>query len=147
MLHYQISDLFGKRFSPSLDLQLEIADVSNDEIKLKGILYNFGRTIAKYPMCIWTITNGQYTMTLAGQIIFQTRISIAQYTPGSDTIIYPLIHIQLPELTIRATESNPIRPILFECSICAESTPAQIYNFSIDPLERQVILINKSLLQ
>jgi hypothetical protein len=148
MLHYQISDLFGKRFAPSLDLQLEIADVSDDEIKLKGILYNFGRAIAKYPMCIWTITNGEYTMTLTGQVLLQRRISIAQYTPGSDTVIYPLIHLQLPELTIRATESNPINgPILLECSICAESTPTQIFNYKIEPLERQVQLTNKSLLQ
>lgn len=146
MLHYQISDLFGRRFAPSLDLKLEITDTSENEIKLNGILYNFGRAIAKYPMCLWAITNGQYDMTLAGQVLLQRRTSVAQYTPGSDTVIYPLVHLRLPELAIRATNSNPINsPILLECTICAEAAPAQVYSYEIEPFERQIILTNKGL--
>jgi hypothetical protein len=148
MLHYQISDLFGKRFAPSLDLEIEITNISDNEIKLKSTLYNFGRAIAKYPMCLWAITNGQYNMTLAGQLLFQRRVSVAQYSPGSDIVIYPQVHLQTPELIIIATDPKPIHsPILLECTICAESIPAQVYSYKIEPLERQVTLINKKTLQ
>jgi hypothetical protein len=148
MLHYQISDLFGKRFAPSLDLELEIANISDNEIKLKGIIYNFGRAIAKYPMCLWVAINGEYNMTLEGMLDFNQRKSIAQYTPGSNTVIYPLVHLRLPDLKITATESNAIHsPIVLECTICAEATAAKKYTYKVEPLEQKLILTDKGLLQ
>src|SRR5258708_20583608 len=40
MLHYQINDLFGKRFAPVLDLEVEIVSILDYDITLKTTIYN-----------------------------------------------------------------------------------------------------------
>ncbi len=145
MVHYQISDLFGKRFAPDLDLQVEIVyGASNQPMTLQTTIYNFGRAIAKYPMCIWEITEGPYHFTES-----VGNKTVSQYIPGPNIVIYPYVHHSVPSRLIAANSSDTMmsEPITLEYTICAESTSAQRYVYRVYPIERRIELISKSFIQ
>lgn len=149
MLHYQIHDLFGKRFGPSLDLHLEIENILGNEFTLVTVINNFGRAIAKYPMCLWHLTSGDYSILNVGPYPnLNQKPKFGQYTPGADTVIYPYIHLRTFDVRMRANSSDSVaEPITLECTICAELSPAIKYNFKIYPSEQRIELIDKSQVQ
>lgn len=147
MLHYQINDLFGKRFAPSLDLQLGIENILGNEFTLSTIICNYGRAIAKYPMCLWELNSGDYSIIRVG-LFGNQKPTFGQYIPGADVVVYPYLHLRTHDVRIRANSSDSIaEPIALACTICAESSPAIKYNFKIYPSEQRIELESKSLIQ
>lgn len=142
MLHYQISDLFGKRFAPSLEPEVMIENAENDGFTLRIVIHNRGRAIAKYPMCLSEVINGPYN--LAGWLSQTPKI--AQYTPGFNQlqVIYPFIGHAPPLLKLVA-EQPPFsgQPTILRCIICAELAPATAYIFQINPTTQHIELLNK----
>ncbi len=149
MLHYQINDLFGKRFGPSLDLQLEIENILGNEFTLSTVICNYGRAIAKYPMCLWKLDSGDYSIIRVGPGPFGNKEpTFGQYIPGANVVVYPYLHLRIHDVRIRANSSDSIaEPIVLECTICAELSPAIKYNFKIYPSEQRIELINKFTVQ
>ena len=146
MLHHQISDLFGKRLAPSLDLEIKIESVESDGFTLRIIIHNHGRAVAKYPACICQVVNGFYNLTGWTQ---QTP-KIAQYTPGINQIqvIYPFIGNMPPLLKFTAEQPQfSGESAILQCTVCADLAPATVYLFIINPSTQSVELRGKHAIQ
>lgn len=142
MLHHQISDLFGQRFAPSLDLEVKIESIEGNGLNLQFYLQNRGRAIAKHPMCVCQVLFGAYNLT--GWTPQSPKI--VQYTPTFNQVqvIYPFIGHMPPLLKVVAEQQGlPEQTLVLQCIICAELAPATAYIFHINPKALTVLLQDK----
>ena len=62
MVHYQISDLFGKRLAPDLDLIFQKEASGENLLKFRIFIRNQGRAVAKYVTCVCQMIDGSYEL-------------------------------------------------------------------------------------
>lgn len=138
MDHYQVNDLFGKRLAPSLEVSFTAKSIqANQTIELQGLLRNYGRVIAKYPMCLIGIISPQYKFAITGSPDGWNTVTekSAQYTPAGDNVVYPSIGLKLNTLPIIASSPEDYgTPLLLSCIFCAELTQPKQYRFQLIPL-------------
>ncbi len=137
MEHYQISDLFGKRLAPSLEVAFTATIRPADKsILVTGTISNLGRMIAKYPMCIITIQSEQYKFAITGSPAGWNNVNekTAQFTPGGRDVVYPSIGLGLRLLQIAALSPEAYgSTLILTCLFCAEGTQPKLYTFLLSP--------------
>jgi hypothetical protein len=139
MVHYQINDLFYKRVVPDLDVLAGVQDFSNNSFKLRLVLRNSGRAVAKYPMCLVNIVEGPYTISANGANWTNQNPQVFQYSPGVAIIIYTAIPLDIGQLTITNTNTPPDKSqVTIRCLTCAEDATAKETFLYIDPNTQKI---------
>jgi hypothetical protein len=135
LAHFQINDLFYKRFAPELDVLIEPRDFTDDSFKIRLIIRNSGRAIAKYPFCLVNITEGPYTISSSGGAGWGTQNSqTIQYSLGQNGVIYTALPHDTGLLALTSTTTPPSKaPLTLRFITCAEDAPAKEITLYIDP--------------
>ncbi len=133
MEHYQISDLFGKRLAPSLDIELKWqSGGSIDHFFLHPIIHNKGRAIAKYVLCTFTMENSSFS--IANTHNWGNHNGVWEFHTGVNSVVYPDKPLDTDSLFFRL--NNPgvdIMPIIFHFGLYAEDMVGKEVTLIVDP--------------
>ena len=91
MKHFQISDLFGRRTAPDLDIELKTIHGMNEDrghFTLEPLILNRGQAVAKYTTCFCSIISGPYLIKQSRWIVEKDKKS-CQNSTGITSVIYP----------------------------------------------------------
>lgn len=147
MKHYQISDLFGRRLAPSLEVSLSKSMGKNEDkghFSFNPLIHNKGQSVAKYVTCICKIISGSYKIIQSKWHIRQDLDNkVCQYSTGFNSVIYPEIpqntgYIEFqPINSLEETKSN-LEPLVLSFGLYAEGMTARENKFFIIPSQNQV---------
>ncbi len=133
MEHYQIYDLFGKRFAPSLDIELETKGSNVNSFFLHPIIHNRGRAVAKYVLCTFTMENSPYSIRHA-QGNWGNHNGIWESNAGVDIVVYPDRPLDTDGLFfVLGNPDAEISPITFHFGLYAEDMVGKKVTLTVDP--------------
>lgn len=133
MQHFQIADLFGKRFAPDLDVELERGSGSPDVFSLHPVIYNRGRAVAKYMMVSFTMDHNTYTIAYAAQT-WGIHEGVWEYHAGVNVVVYPDRPFRADFLTFKLSAANAqVQPITFHFELYAEDMQGKKKTLTFDP--------------
>jgi hypothetical protein len=133
MKHFQIADLFGKRFAPDLEIELKESFLIPSPLRmLYPVIINRGRAVAKYAMCACRVKHPSVRVILGDSAWVHAVNENCYYVEmGSDKVIYPdssritgAFPIDRSSLTL---EDTPV--LKFE--VYAEDMPMKSFSFGI----------------
>jgi Putative DNA-binding domain len=133
MEHYQINDLFGKRFAPSLDIELKRQGSDVDHFFLHPIIHNKGRAVAKYVLCTFTMENSPYSIQHA-QGSWGNHNGVWEFHAGVNNVVYPDRPLDTDGLFFTLSNSGAeIKPIIFHFGLYAEDMTGKKVTLTVDP--------------
>jgi schlafen family protein len=122
MKHYQIADLFGRRFAPDLAIEVHRRKGMNEEkghFTLVPILANRGRAVAKYVTCLCEIVQGPYRVFQAKWAKHDGEKS-CQYQTGANIVIYPDVSTDTGYIELAPEDETKQAPVVLRFGIYAE---------------------------
>jgi len=152
MEHYEISDLFGRRRKPFLYLVIELLEVkledSSYNFKVRFLLGNSGKAIAKYVRFVATFTNLEIVSSDRAEkfrrIDFLRRGKPSLQYDSGDGIFYPILSLtSIGDYTFKVQDSQ--NPIKIAYSLIAENMD-YFYDeivFNISTLQESQEIIKK----
>ncbi len=141
MQHYQISDMFGRRMRPNLDIVVN--DVKNNITTQKNgertqlvtidmKIINSGRATAKYVTCLCSLLGGGNTLSGLGGGWVQGVGGNAQFETKQDHVIHPDLPLHTGRLAIfnaLKPDETGNNPVILHIRMYAEDMPGKVKNF------------------
>lgn len=156
MYHYQIADLFGRRYAPELDLEITRVDSSitlstaagdTRKVMLDLVLHNRGRAPAKYLACVCNIVEGAYRVNPPQPWSVHSAQLECRYERPDLRILYPSLPLELGRLSFlqQIGDASPYDDtMVIEFRLFAEDMrPVRVLT-EIDPINRKVLDIQNS---
>ena len=134
MLHFEISDSFGKRLKPDLQLKISKVKGANEDrghISIKPVIVNLGRNIAKYVTCICVIESPDIKIWQSKWQVREDKKS-CQFTITIGNVIHPTMNFEtgyIELMPINTDQSIDEASLLF--ILYAENTEPKKFNFKI----------------
>lgn len=151
MHHYQIADLFGRRYAPELDLEIIRVDSSitlssavgdTRKVMLDLVLHNRGRAPAKYLACVCNIVEGAYRVNPPQPWSSGSAQLECRYERPDLRILYPSLLLELGRLSFlqQMGDSSPYDDnLVIEFRLFAENMRPVRLLAEIDPVNRKVL--------
>lgn len=131
MVHYQISDLFGKRLDPDLELIFQKEDSGENLLKFRILLQNQGRAVAKYVMCTCSVVGGSYEVLNSD---WQKREENRwQFATGFYSVVYPEEPYNSGTFTYKLLENATEKSLSLRIGLYAEGMTGKNYTYTVDP--------------
>jgi hypothetical protein len=132
MLHFQIADLFGKRFAPNLDIELKWGSGTTDHFILHPLIHNEGRAVAKYVLGTFTIENSPYTIQHSQ--CWGNHSGIWEFQSGANLVVYPDRALDTDGLYFQSLVPNvEVKPLIFHFGLYAEGMVGREVTLTVDP--------------
>ncbi len=128
MVHYQISDLFGKRLAPDLDLRFQKEDSEENLLKFRIFILNQGRAVAKYVTCVCQMIDGSYELVNSDWQKFGE--DEWKFAVGIHAVVYPDVPYDTLTFTFKLLENSTEKYLNLQFGLHAESMISK--NFTID---------------
>lgn len=156
MHHFQIADMFGRRYAPALDLEVTRVDSSvtlssavgdTRKVMLDLVLQNRGRAPAKYLTCVCTIVEGAYRVNPPQPWSTGAAQLECRYERPDLHILYPSLPLELGRLSFlqQMGDSSPYDDnIVIEFRLFAEDMRPVRVLAEVDPVNRKVLDVQRS---
>jgi hypothetical protein len=137
MEHHQISDAFGKRMAPDLTISItQDISPSPNHFRIKPLIQNQGRAVAKYVACICSIISGNYLMTSSEKNQWHIRkdSKSSQFTTGISFVIYPEVPHDVGFIDFAPNGAPQNDPLILAFDLCAEGMPKKQITLELLPI-------------
>jgi hypothetical protein len=134
MKHFQVADLFGKRLVPDLDILVRKIWADSSGLKLRFLIRNQGRAVAKYVTCNCRVVGNSYKVIESGERWSAREGEIWQWVTGLDSVVYPDIHLDMGTFTFRlVSEFAELPAIHLVFGLYAEGMRGKEIPYSLNP--------------
>jgi Putative DNA-binding domain len=131
--HFQIADLFGKRFAPDLEITLKWGGGTVERFIVHPIIHNKGRAVAKYVLCTFTLDHGPYTITEAARG-WGNHNGVWEYHAGVNMVVYPDRPLDTDHLYFQfRNPGTEGKPLTFHFGLYAEDMVGKEMTLTFDP--------------
>jgi hypothetical protein len=151
MHHYQIAELFGRRYAPELDLEITRVDSSimlssavgdTRKVMLDVVLRNRGRAPAKYLTCVCNIAEGAYRVNPPQSWSSGSAQLECRYERPDLHSLYPSLSLELGRLAFLqqlGDSSLYDDAMVIEFRLFAEDMQPVRLLAEIDPINHKVV--------
>jgi hypothetical protein len=131
MLHHQISDLFGKRLAPDLDLIFQKEASDEGLLKVRILIRNQGRAVAKYVTGVCSVVSGSYEVI---QTDWQNRGENSwQFATGFYSVVYPEVHFDTGTFSFKLIENATEKSLSLRFGLYAEGMTGKSFLIPLVP--------------
>jgi hypothetical protein len=131
MKHFQIADLFGKRLAPDLDILIQKEPSDENLVKIRFLIRNQGRAVAKYATCTCSVVGGTYEVQVSDWP--KSGDNRWQFATGFNSVVYPEVPLDTGSFTYKLLENATVRLLILRIGLYAEGMTGKNYTFTIEP--------------